>query len=146
MYVPRRARAGIAFVLAGLIALLPSVTLAQQQIDHQTNVLRRENGLRRLPTNDNLIRLARMRARQISRNWGHNFAWMSQTRCSWAGENIAYRNPPPDSPARWLFEVWRDSKPHLANMLGDFDRMGSAIFFAPNGGMYGVQLFCEAGS
>lgn len=132
-----------ALALALILALsAPLLTVAHRGIDWRTNGYRAAHDLRRLPISTRLHDLAARRARQISVNWGHDFWWGPKSGCTggW-GENIAYRNPPPDNPGRWFFRAWRDSLPHREVMLGRWSRMASAVYVAPNGGMYAVQLF-----
>lgn len=137
---------GAFFVALILTALIPSAVSAHDGINRLTNEFRIERGRRPLRTNDNLQRIANDRARAIYYNgFYHDFSWWSRTRCSAIGENIAYRRPALErARGRWFFKAWRDSRPHRHNMLGwGWRRHASAIFLAPDGGMYGVQLFCK---
>lgn len=139
-----RRRSG-AFFVALVLALAPAQAFAHAGINRLTNDFRVDHGLRPLRTNDNLVRLARIRAEQISRVWGHQFWWLNQTSCKWGGENIAMRRPAtePGTRARWFFRMWRDSTSHREQMLGHYHRMASAIYISPDGAMWGVQIFCR---
>lgn len=124
---------------------LPGLAQAHDGIHRLTNEFRQENARKRLRTNDHLNWLARRRARQIVGDFSHQFWWGDRTRCRGTSENIAYRIPAVEGfKARWFVSAWIGSDVHRRNMLGQWDRMGSAIYVAPNGGMYGVQLFCRA--
>lgn len=135
----------IALVLAGALSLaVVSPATANTNIDGFTNAYRVRHGLPQLKTTDRLHFLASQRARQIVDAFQHDFAWMSKLKrdnlCG-VGENIAWRRPKAGWPAKWAFEAWRDSPSHRENMLGGWSHQASAIYFAPDGGMYAVQIF-----
>jgi uncharacterized protein YkwD len=139
-------------LLAAALAAVLLLTAAQPAYAHdwlvsRTNAFRVDHDLRPLRTNDNLDRLAHRRARQIvGDGFFHSFEWVNQTHCEVGGENLAYRKPalPYGERVAWFIEAWKNSPTHRALMLGTgWRRMGAAIYVAPDGAMYGVQLFCD---
>ncbi|OMH85771.1 hypothetical protein AX774_g684 [Zancudomyces culisetae] len=54
--------------------------------------------------------------------------------CSGAAENVGKGSSDPEE----LFTLWMNSPPHLENMLGDYGRMGAAVFEG-----YSAQTFCN---
>jgi uncharacterized protein YkwD len=138
----------LAAVLAAAVLVSVNVlpATAHDGLIWATNRFRLNHGLPWLWTNDNLDRLAHQRARQIvGDGFFHRFDWVNQTHCEVGGENLAYRMPALDSHRiGWFMDAWRDSPTHRDMMLGrGWKRMGAAIYVAPDGAMYGVQLFCN---
>jgi uncharacterized protein YkwD len=139
-------RRALAVVLVAALAFTPSPASAHDSLVAATNRFRHNHGLARLWATDNLDRLAHERVRQIvGDGFFHRFDWVNHTRCEVGGENLAYRKPAlEDGRVRWFMDAWKDSPTHRAMMLGKgWKRMGAAIFIAPDGAMYGVQLFCD---
>lgn len=129
----------LGFILA---AALTTVAEGHERLDRLTNRYRVAHDLHRLKYSARLHYLARKRAREIVTNFSHQYWWINRSRCTRAwGENIMYRIPAPEHRALYAFRAFRDSPPHRANMLGRYTHRGSAIYVAPNGGMYVVQLF-----
>lgn len=134
-----------ALMVAGLVlTMLTALTdpaMAHSGIDWRTNKYRAWHGLRQLPVSSVLYQIARQRSRQIVGNFSHDFWWWGRSGCDWVGENIAYRRPKPDNVGLYFFRAWRDSPPHRVVMLGRWSVMASAVYLAPDGGAYAVQLF-----
>lgn len=133
-----------ALLLAVAAALTPSLGLGHDGIDARTDRFRAEHGRRELRSPDWLHDLARARARALWRlGFYHAFYWVP-SRCGSGGENLAYREPPPERPGRYFFRAWRGSDPHRRNMLRrGCDVTASHAWVAPDGRMYAVQLFCD---
>lgn len=142
-------RKAIAVVLALILWFVPTLTEGNSGINWRTNYFRLNHDRKALRTNDNLQRLAMLRAKEIVNDWSHQFWWLNQTKCKVGGENIAMRRPAlldSSERAKWFVEAWKDSPTHRETMLGrGWDRQGSAIFISPDGAMWGVQIFCDAG-
>ena len=138
-------------VAALLAAVLLTVTATEPATAHgnlvdATNDYRLAHGRRALKTNDNLDDIAHIRARQIARDFRHDFWWWGETNCERIGENIAYHNPALGWPERidWFVEAWAGSPLHDELMLSRrWWRMGAAIYVSPDGAMWGVQIYCE---
>lgn len=136
-----------AALLAGAMALTPSLALGHDGIDRRTNSFRERNGRHELRTPSWLRHVARQRVRQLDDGgFYHRFDWLNGTPCRAGGENLAYRKPPPENPGLYFFRAWRESYSHRKVMLGrGWDAMASAVWLAPDGRMYAVQLFCDRG-
>lgn len=133
----------IAFILGYSFALLyTNATRADAGIDGATNAYRAGKSLAPLATSNTLTSLAMERAKQVAQpgGWHHDFWWWDASGCAGIGENLAYRIPAPDDPASYFVNAWINSPDHHANLVGNYDYTGSAIYFA-NGGAYAVQLF-----
>jgi uncharacterized protein YkwD len=140
-------RSWLACVLALVLAVAPaSPVSANQQLNDLTNRYRVNHGLKRLWTSDHLQHLAGLRAREIYYGaFEHSWWWINRVpnSCGW-GENILYRIPAvDDNRGAYAFRRFRDSPVHRKNLLGRWNKMASAIFIAPNGGMYVAQLFVK---
>lgn len=116
---------------------------ANTTIDGLTNQRRAELGLRQLRTPDWLNQVARRRAHQIRWNFVHDFDWTRNIRGCYRGygENIMYRIPAAPNPARYAFRAFWNSPTHRVLMVGHWTVTNSAVYIAPNGGQYVVQLF-----
>lgn len=130
------------FILACALLLTLAVAVkADTGIDGGTNAYRNANGLASLPTSGTLASLASQRAQEIYSDFSHNFSWWGASGCKGIGENLVYRVPAPSDPSGYSVQAWIDSPAHRANLLGDWDVMGSAVYVGADGGMYAVQLF-----
>lgn len=130
----------LAAVITALL-LVVSTAVAHDGVDALTNDFRAQNGLHSLQTSPILTQFAEQRAREIVSDFSHDFGWWDASGCRGVGENIHYRIPAASDPASYSVQAWINSPGHRANMLGDWDVQGSAIYLAPNGGHYAVQLF-----
>lgn len=97
-----------------------------------TNLARVEQGLDVLSTDTHLMQIAKIRAKEVSKNFNHNLSWGESLNCFKWGENLA-RNL--DDPT----ESWLNSPTHRENIMRtDWDNM--AVSKYKN---YTVQLFCD---
>lgn len=124
--------------------LLAQVVRGNTALDSLVNNYRTSQGLRALTTSARLTELAQQRAYQIKDNFAHDFWWLDQSGCTRAwGENIMYRRPAADDPVTNAFNAFMGSAPHYANIVGSYTHQGSAVWLAPDGGQYVVQLFAK---
>lgn len=141
------ARILLALALGFMLAFsYGSLTRADAGIDGGTNAYRNSQGLGSIATSNLLTSLAAQRAQQIyspntGANFFHDFWWWDDSGCRGIGENLVYRLPADSDPSGYAVQAWIDSASHRANLLGDWDVTGSAIYFAPDGGEYAAQLF-----
>lgn len=155
MYNNRNNRRILRITLAVLLGYLLVLTYglgrqlvdADAGIDGGTNAYRQSQGLPSLATSNVLTQFAAERARQIwsptgmGENFYHQYWWWGPSGCQSIGENLVYRIPAASDPAAYAVQAWINSAPHRANMLGDFQVIGSATYIGPEGGQYSVELF-----
>lgn len=135
-----------AVALAVIVALSPSTALAHDDLSHRINTFRERHDRHALRLSPTMHDIARARARAIYRDFDHDLSWIDSTRCVMGGEIIAFRRPAPARPARWAFRKWRASDEHRRVMLmRRWDRIGSHVYLAPDGGAYAVAVFCDDG-
>ncbi len=126
-----------------------SITTLEQQNLNWLNNLRVQHGARRLRMNNKLLIAARKHSalmaakNQMSHDLGGTLPQRLAAvgyKWSWAGENIAY-NYGYSNPWQTLFEQWKNSPEHLANMLNtEFTEVG--LGFSVNGNYsWGTQDF-----
>ncbi|MCH4153946.1 MAG: CAP domain-containing protein [Saccharofermentans sp.] len=113
------------------------------------NNLRAENGLQALTWSDTLASCASVRAAEASTlpdstNMGHirpdGSEWWTLNSDLMYGENLAYGQTSVDE----VFEAWKNSPSHLANMLNpDYKTFGASLYTVQNGTYtyYWVQEF-----
>lgn len=140
-------------IYAGLLALalalgLPVSAIADLAIDSATNQVRAQAGLSALTTSAALTSVAAIRVQQIVTNFAHptDWQWMFDAvpGCeSLLGENIAYYTTGAE-PAGWPVSAWVASPDHYANIVGDWNYQGSALYRASDGRTYAVQLFARS--
>jgi uncharacterized protein YkwD len=142
----RRRVAAVAIALL-ILFLNGSQALGDAGIDSGTNAYRIQNGRPALATWLPLQTVADMRVIEISTVFDHVTNWqrlfdLLPNCLSALGENIGFRTSPADS--MWFVNAWIASPEHAANMLGwGWDWQASAIYVAPDGRTYGVQLFAD---
>jgi len=147
----RSAKAMAALVLV-LVVLF--ITLASALADKSSDVLdlvneqRKAAGLKTLSLNDDLNRVAQLRANEIAENWSHTRpngeAWKTAfaeegVSASYRGENLAKGQYSADK----VVEAWMDSEGHRDNILNKkFSKMGVASVVI-DGVTYWVQVFAN---
>ena len=141
----------LAVIAAAILVLVPGTTSANVSIDAGTNAYRNSQGLSSLSTSGLLTGIAQQRAvqvatREASEGWGtwlHEYGWWPSN-CSGIGENLAFMTGPVDT--SWAVNSWIGSPPHRANMLGNFDSIGSATYTRSDGTTFYVEVFGKCGS
>jgi hypothetical protein len=147
----RSAKALAALVLV-LVVLF--ITLASALADKSSDVLdlvnaqRKAAGLKSLSLNEDLNRVAQLRANEIAENWSHTRpngeAWKTAfaeegVSASYRGENLAKGQYSADT----VVEAWMDSQGHRDNILNKkFKKMGVASVVI-DGVTYWVQVFAN---
>lgn len=111
--------------------------LGDADIDSGTNDIRAQQGLPAIATSNLLTELAHARAVETVSDFSHDFWWWDASGCLGIGENLAYTSA---TDAAWPIRAWVNSPDHYANMLGEWDVMGSAEIVS-GGFRYAVQLF-----
>jgi uncharacterized protein YkwD len=148
-------------VLTALLGLLAMALLsgcsAEVNAEIQTyagiNAIRAQRGLPPLQSDARLVEIARMRSRDMaSRNYfshnppnGCNFVCLMDANGvphSWAGENIAWNNWGWAETAKKAVEMWRNSPPHMENILNcHYTKFGTGVAKSADGKIYYTMLF-----
>lgn len=119
----------------------------EEEILNLTNEYRKSNGLSELVMDKTLNNIAAIRAEEIVDTWSHtrpdgssyiDLIVASNFECKLAGENLARYQ----ISAEQLLEQWKNSESHNANLLGDFTKIGIAMY-EENGLMHFVQIFTK---
>ena len=139
----------IAFAVLWIIFVekLHAEPLNPDEIIRLTNEYRVSEGLNELEKDSVLCEVAEIRAREIADVWSHtrpdgtkfyNILLGMDYEMSAAGENIArYQES-----AEEVMSMWKESKEHNENMLGNYTKIGVAIF-EENGEYYFAQIFAR---
>ena len=111
------------------------------------NIERENAGLEPLELDEDLVRLANIRAEEIVENFSHTrpngtscFTILEEVYYHTCGENIAAGSPTPER----VVEQWMDSPGHRANILNaNYQYLGVGYFYDENSMYkhYWVQLF-----
>ena len=101
------------------------------------NQERENNGLDPLPTDDDLMELAEIRAEEIWEKYSHTRPDGTNVGTYRCGENIGRQYSAAEQVSSWM-----NSKGHRANILLDrYHHIGAACYRAENGNLYWVQVF-----
>jgi hypothetical protein len=132
------ARILLAFALGLMLAFSArAFVIGDADIDSGTNDIRAQQGLPPITTSNLLTELAYARAAETVSDFSHDFWWWEVSGCAGIGENLAYTSATDEA---WPLRAWVASPDHYANILGDWDFMGSAEITS-GGYRYAVQLF-----
>jgi hypothetical protein len=149
MFRSAKALAALALVLAVLFTTFASA-LADKSSDvlDLVNQERKAAGLKNVKLNDDLNRVAELRAAEIAEKWSHTRPngeeWKTAfaeegVSASYRGENLAKGQYSADK----VVEDWMDSEGHRANILNKkFTKMGVASVVI-DGVTYWVQVFAN---
>lgn len=101
------------------------------------NQERENNGLDPLPTDDDLMELAEIRAEEIREEYSHTRPDGTNVGTYRCGENIGRQYSASEQVSSWM-----DSEGHRANILLDrYHHIGAACYQAENGNCYWVMVF-----
>lgn len=143
---------GLAMLLGGAVAILPSAawastqaapTVAQmtQRVVDDTNAVRAERGLPGLVRNADLDKVAADWARQQWQNgaMSHNPHYSKQIPAGWqrAGENVGKGYT-----YTQIVAAWKGSSSHYANLVNDYTSVGVG-YFEQDGKRYWSQVFAK---
>jgi len=147
-------RSAKALAVLGLVLVLFSTTLAGALADKSSDVLdlvnqeREAAGLKDLQLNEDLNRVAQLRAQEIVEKWSHTRPngeeWKTAFKdagvtASYRGENLAMGQ----SSAEAIVDGWMSSEGHRDNILNKkFSKMGVATVVI-DGVTYWVQVFAN---
>jgi len=149
MFRSAKAMAALVLVLVVLFTTFASA-LADKSSDvlDLVNEQRKAAGLKSLSLNEDLNRVAQLRANEIVENWSHTRpngeAWKTAfaeegVSASYRGENLAKGQYSADA----VVEAWMDSEGHRDNILNKkFSKMGVASVVI-DGVTYWVQVFAN---
>jgi len=133
-----RQRVLLAFFLGLMLAFVTrAFVTGDAGIDGEANAIRAQQGLPPIATSALLTDIAQQRAYQIVTDFSHTYWWWDASGCRGIGENLAWTMATDEA---WPIRAWVASPSHYANMLGDWDLMGSAEIVV-GGNRYAVQLF-----
>lgn len=143
-------RRALVIVLAFML-ITSTVSLAHVGLTAATNQYRLTNGLTTLTSSSILDSMAAQRATEIVNNFSHSYWWADQICWQAAGENLAYTHDAfiqqfgfSSAAEYFVYRQWANSPTHNANMLGDFNEIGTAIYSPGNGYHYAVQIFIKS--
>ncbi|MCH5274377.1 MAG: CAP domain-containing protein [Lachnospiraceae bacterium] len=120
----------------------------EAEIIRQTNEYRVSLGLNELTQDDQLTYVARIRAQEIVTTWSHirpdgtkyvDILVEMQYPSPLVGENLARYQ---DSVSQ-VMEMWIASPSHQANLVGDFNKIGTAVYLSEEGQLHYVQIFAQ---
>ena len=138
------------------LALLTGCTVevqAELRTYEGINAIRAQNGLPPLKADAELVNLARIRSRDMAAKGyfshnppdGCNYVCLMDTHRvghAYAGENIAWNSYDWSRTADVAVQMWRDSPPHLANILNcHYTRFGTGVAKAADGKVYYTMIF-----
>lgn len=154
----RRPLALAAFAAIAALAVLvlagcsPAVQAELKTYDG-INAIRRQNGLPPLQPDPGLVAVARVRSADMAAKGyfshqppdGCNFVCLMDRMGvphAYAGENIAWNNWPWDQTADRAVLMWKNSPPHLENILNcHYERFGTGVAQAADGRIYYTMIF-----
>jgi uncharacterized protein YkwD len=155
----RRTRLGalglLALGFAALVLLVgctPEIN-AEIQTYGGINQIRAQHGMPPLQADARLVDVARQRSQDMAARgyFGHNppdgcnYVCIMSNRgvpYSYAGENIAWNTWDWDETAGIAVDMWRNSPPHMQNILGcHYDRFGSGVARGRDGKIYFTMIF-----
>lgn len=151
LLLPLLALAGLAF--AALASACSPEQLAELKTYDGINRIRAERGLPPLQADARLVEIARIRSRDMAARGyfshdppnGCNFVCLMDSNGvphAWAGENIAWNNFPWDQTADRAVIMWKNSPPHLQNILNcHYERFGTGVARASDGKIYYTMIF-----
>ena len=122
-------------------------TLDPDEIIRLTNEYRVSQGLNELEKDEILCEVAEIRAKEIVHTWSHTrpdgtkFYKLLKDQdyeMQAAGENIGRYQKTADE----VMQMWKESKSHNENMLGNYTRIGVAVY-QENGNYHFVQIFAR---
>lgn len=117
------------------------------------NALREQRGMPPLKADAALVEIARIRSRDMASKhyFGHNppdgcnYACILDNRgvpYAYAGENIAWNNWGWEQTASVAVDMWRNSPPHLGNILNcHYERAGLGAVKSSDGRVYYTMIF-----
>jgi uncharacterized protein YkwD len=117
------------------------------------NQIRRERGLPALTADPALAEVARMRSRDMAAKGyfshqppdGCNYVCLMDANGvphAWAGENIAWNTYSWDQTGAVAVKMWRNSPPHMENILGcHYTRFGTGVAQGAGGKIYFTMIF-----
>lgn len=121
----------------------PTLELSEENnyIYNKINDLRKENGLQGLVLDKELVNIAEIRAKEVSKVWSHtrpdgsdSLDMISQDK--WAGENLSYiqiNGSLDKEEYDMMFSLLCESKTHLENMLfKEFTKIGITSYIENN--------------
>ena len=122
-------------------------TLSPDEIIRLTNEYRVSQGLNELEKDEVLCEVAEIRAKEIVDTWSHtrpdgtkfyNILVAMNYEMAAAGENIGRYQDSEEE----VMSMWKESKSHNKNMLGDYTKIGVAVY-QEDGEYYFVQIFAR---
>ncbi|HZP56681.1 MAG TPA: CAP domain-containing protein [Dehalococcoidia bacterium] len=155
--MPRAALIALAGALLAAFAAFAAACTPAEVAEVQTyagvNAIRAEYGLPPLAADAELVHVARERSADMAQN--HYFSHFPPDGCNYAclidrdrgfheyaGENLAWNNAGWDDTAAIAVQMWRDSPPHLANILNcHYQRFGTGAVRADDGVIYYTMVF-----
>jgi uncharacterized protein YkwD len=138
---------------AALLAGCTAETRAELEALAGVNAIREQNGLPPLTPDAALTDVARVRSRDMASKGyfshdppdGCNYACIMDNHgvpYAYAGENIAWNTWPWKDTARIALDMWRNSPPHMANILNcHYERIGVGVARASDGRIYFTTIF-----
>lgn len=117
------------------------------KIISMTNEYRVSQGLNTLEKDDVLCEVAEIRAKEIVNTWSHtrpdgtkfyNILDDMSYQMNGAGENIGRYQESEEE----VMNMWKESESHNKNMLGDYTKMGVAVY-QEDGKYFFVQIFAR---
>ena len=138
--------------MAVLAACTPE-SQAEMMATAGINAIRAQNGLPPLVPDAQLTEVARMRSGDMANKgyFSHNppdgcnyVCLMDENRVghAYAGENIAWNTWEWDETADVAVRMWKDSPPHLSNILNcHYTRVGTGVVRSSNGRIYYTMVF-----
>jgi uncharacterized protein YkwD len=117
------------------------------------NAIRAQNGLPPLTPDAGLVNVARVRSKDMASKGyfshtppdGCNFVCIMDrlgVPHAWGGENIAWNNWPWSETADHAILAWKNSPPHMENILNcHYTRFGTGVAASPDGRIYYTMIF-----
>ena len=158
-YARRRPGLGLlacaAFGVAAIFAFTgcTAEAIAEGQTYAGINAMRAERGLPALTPDPQLVQVARQRSRDMAAKSyfshsppdGCNYVCIMDQQSvghAWAGENIAWNTWDWKQTANIALDMWRNSPPHLENILGcHYTRVGTGAVRGGDGKVYFTMIF-----
>ena len=120
----------------------------EAEVIRLTNEYRASLGLNELTQDDLLAKVAEIRSTEIVEIWDHHRADGS----TFADILAAMKYPSPrfgenlgrgQETASEVMDMWKESPGHNANLIGDFTKIGVAIYVSEEGILHFVQIFAK---